>query len=139
MCKQRTALETLLCLPDKGGLTAGQVKLAEAQSSDHESQERRHKETAEKMDARMTKIEEKVEVIDKKVDTMGVKIDKVEEQQTSIIKLLQYKASPLNSLKELLANKYILFILLVILSLAIGIPLSDVVDNFSKVQTLPIP
>lgn len=38
MCRQDVALEMLKSQPRKGGLTAGQIKLAEAQAADYKSQ-----------------------------------------------------------------------------------------------------
>ncbi len=120
MCRQETALGMLKAQKGKGGLTAGEIKLAEAQIADYKEQNLRHEKDMVKMEARMTNIEKKVDALDKKVDAVDNKIDQVLEA------LAKEKSSVLSSLKSVLSNKVFLYLLITLLCAAFGVSVGEV-------------
>lgn len=100
MCRQETALEMLKAQKNKGGLTAGQIKLTEAQIADFKEQNEKHEKDMVKMEARMTNIEKKVDSLDKKVDAVDGKIDQVLQA------LANERASFATTLKSVIKIQY---------------------------------
>ena len=120
MCRQETALEMLKAQKSKGGLTAGQIKLTEAQIADFKEQNEKHTMDLERMDKRMTNIEKKVDGLDKKVDAVDGKIDQVLEA------LANERTSFVTTLKSVLNNKIFLYLLITILCAAFGVSVGEV-------------
>ena len=120
MCRQETALEMLKAQKNKGGLTAGQIKLTEAQIADFKEQNEKHEKDMVKMEARMTNIEKKVDSLDKKVDAVDGKIDQVLQA------LASERASFAITLKSVLSNKVFLYLLITILCAAFGVSVGEV-------------
>lgn len=77
MCRQDVALEMLKAQPRKGGLSSGQIKLAEAQAADFKSQKGEIKMLGE----RMTNVEKRLETLENTVVTGFAEIKKMLEQQ----------------------------------------------------------
>lgn len=122
MCRQETALDMIKTQPKKGGLSQAHIKLVESQIADFKT-----------MDKRMAAVEEKVEGLDKKIDALDGKINNITATIANIETAVHKSASVWESFKELVSNKVILFILLIALSVAVGIPLSDIVGAFIKI------
>lgn len=120
MCRQETALDLLKTQKNKGGLSAGQIKLTEAQIADFKEQNGRHEKDMFKMEARMTNIEKKVDALDKKVDAVDGKIDQVLQA------LAKDKTSILSSLKSVMSNKVFLYVLITMLCAAFGVSVGEV-------------
>ena len=120
MCRQETALGMLKAQRGKGGLTAGQIKLTEAQIADYKEQNEKHEKDMAKMEARMTIIEKKVDALDKKVDAVDGKIDRVLEA------LGKEGTSFVATLKSVLNNKVFLYLLITILCAAFGVSVGEV-------------
>lgn len=123
MCRQEVALDMIKTQADCGGLSSAHTKLIEAQISDYKA-----------MDKRMAAVEQKVEGLDKKVDTLDHKMNIINDKLENIAATLNKTVSPWASFKELISNKFILFVLLIVLSVAVGIPLSEIVSAFVKVN-----
>ena len=120
MCRQETALEMLKAQKNKGGLTAGQIKLTEAQIADFKEQNDKHNMDLERMDKRMTNLEKKVDTLDKKVDAVDGKIDQVLQA------LAKERTSFVATLKSVLNNKIFLYLLITILCAAFGVSVGEV-------------
>lgn len=76
MCRQDVALEMLKSQPRKGGLSTGQIKLAEAQAADFKSQKGEIKMLGE----RMTNVEKRLETLENTVVTGFAEIKKILEE-----------------------------------------------------------
>lgn len=76
MCRQDVALEMLKAQPRKGGLSTGQIKLAEAQAADFKSQKGEIKMLGE----RMTNVEKRLETLENTVVTGFAEIKKILEE-----------------------------------------------------------
>lgn len=122
MCRQETALDMIKTQPKKGGLSQAHIKLVESQIADFKT-----------MDNRMRAVEEKVEGLDKKMDSLDNKINDITDKLLSIETAVHKSASVWETFKELVSNKVVLFVLLLALSVAVGIPLSDLVGAFVKI------
>ena len=120
MCRQETALEMLKAQKSKGGLTAGQIKLTEAQIADFKEQNEKHNMDLERMDKRMTNLEKKVEALDKKVDAVDGKIDQVLEA------LAKQQSNVMANFKSVLNNKVFLYLLITVLCAAFGVSVGEV-------------
>lgn len=119
MCRQATALGMLKAQKNKGGLSAGQIKLTEAQIADYKEQNERHQKDMSKMEERMTNLEKKFDVLDKKVDAVDGKIDRV-------LQALATERTFITALKSVLNNKVFLYLLITILCAAFGVSVGEV-------------
>ena len=81
MCRQDVALEMLKSQPRKGGLTAGQIKLAEAQAADYKTQKGEIKMLGE----RMTNLEKKMSALE---EEQTRRFDNIEKQMSELKKLI---------------------------------------------------
>ncbi len=119
MCRQATVLVMLKAQRGKGGLSAGQIKLTEAQIADYKEQNERHQQDMSKMEDRMTNLEKKFDVLDKKVDAVDGKIDRV-------LQALATERTFITALKSVLNNKVFLYLLITILCAAFGVSVGEV-------------
>lgn len=108
MCEQRVALDMIMGQAKKGGLSKAALILHEKQCRDFE-----------KMECRMTKIEQKVDSLEKKVDSIDEKLERV-------LELVAQKNSITASVKEVLSNKVVIYLLITLLCAAFGVSVGEV-------------
>ena len=123
MCRQDVALEMLKSQPRKGGLTAGQIKLAEAQAADYKSQKGEIKMLGE----RMTNLEKDVASL-KEEQTR--RFDNVEKQMDELKRLIieHNNQTLFDKILALKDHKYFwitTIIGILVLAGLFGVPLSD--------------
>ena len=123
MCRQDVALEMLKAQPRKGGLSSGQIKLAEAQAADFKSQKGEIKMLGE----RMTNVEKELRVI--KEEQQVIK----EEQKRGfeeLKRLIIEQSKPRTLFEKIVAlqeHKYFwitLIVALIILGALFGVPVT---------------
>ena len=117
MCRQDVALEMLKAQPRKGGLSTGQIKLAEAQAADFKSQKGEIKMLGE----RMTNVEKRLETLENTVVTGFAELKKMLEEHNKPRTLFE-------KIVALQDHKYFwITIIITVLALAglLGVPLTE--------------
>lgn len=122
MCRQDVALEMLKSQPRKGGLTAGQIKLAEAQAADYKSQKGEIKMLGE----RMTNLEKKMSAME---EEQTRRFDNIEKQMSELKTLIieHNKRTLIDIILELKDHKYFwltMIIIILVLAALFGVPVT---------------
>jgi hypothetical protein len=112
MCKQQTALDVIEALPEAGGLTQCQIRLAKAQCEDFIN-----------MEKRVINVESKVDDLARAVENVDIKLDKVLER-------FAYKTSVKGTLASLFSNRIFLGFIIIILAIVTGMTTGDLLKVF---------
>lgn len=124
MCRQDVALEMLKAQPRKGGLSTGQIKLAEAQAADFKSQKGEIKMLGE----RMTNLEKDFAIL-KEEQRLG--FENVNKQIGELKSLIIEQAKPRTLFDKIIAlqgHRYFwitLIITILVLAGLLGVPLTE--------------
>lgn len=122
MCRQDVALEMLKSQPRKGGLTAGQIKLAEAQAADYKAQKGELKMLGE----RMTNLEKKMSAME---EEQARRFDNIEKQMSELKTLIieHHNQTLFDKILALKDHKYFWItsiVILLLLAALFGVPVS---------------
>ena len=122
MCEQRTALDMLNTLPDKGGLSDTALLLHEKQCEDFEKMQKEINEI--KNDVSVIKITQE-NVIKTQEDLKTAQLE-TNKKIDDMLALVQKKSSFSQNLKDIFNNKVFIYILVTLLTAAFGVSVGEV-------------